>query len=416
MYVHGLGENAGTWDTYDALFDAERQHDGRSPGFTDGSGVAAMATSVSTGTNTSFPSSSGPNTLNIGIGHSMGGLAVREVDRTRTGTIQRFGAMVTVGSPNNGAQIINSIRDGSVTDAMEDACEKLSAGPLSEIPGMVGVFVSGVGNDVICSILSDELLDGIFTNAVAGPSEDDMVVGSPFLTTLNGSAPNVPAISIWGNENSPVHWRVLSSLDTDNASDTKYVEIANLMRNVYNGFYIFHLSKAIVGGFLGFWNPAAWAAAALNAWQAAQWHKGKKWFDRSEGTWNGLTGCTATEMDITITYTTSAYWSFCSCFFTGTAEWQNCVNAYCPNGISNCLQEVSYNQTVIVNDKSDGLLCDQTQLIGGLTGGDIYEARGVNHSEETNTTNGTTDDGSDVIGDTFRLIWNRDDIFGIPPR
>ncbi|MEO1263384.1 MAG: hypothetical protein AAFZ15_31530 [Bacteroidota bacterium] len=416
MYVHGLGENATTWDIYDALFDAERQHDGRSPNFVDGAGVAAMATSVSGGVITGFPGSSGPSTLNIGIGHSMGGLGIREVDRTRTGNTQRFGALVTVGSPNNGAQIINSVRDGSVTDAMEDACEKLSAGPLSEIPGMLGVFVSGVGNDVICSILADELLDGLITNAVAGPSEDDMVVGSPFLGTLNGAAPNVPAISIWGNENSPVHWRLLSSFDTDNANDTKYVEIANLMRNIYNGFYILHLSKAIVGGFLGFINPAIWAAAAVHAWQASQWHKGKKWFDNSESIWNGLTGCVATEMDITITYTTSAYWSFCSCFSTGSQDWIDCVDFHCPNGISNCLEEVSYTQTIIVNDKSDGLLCDQTQLIGGLASGDVYEAKGVNHNEETNTTNGTTDDGSDVIGDTFRAIWDRNDIFGIPPR
>jgi hypothetical protein len=143
MYVHGRGGDASKWDIYDALFDAERQHDGRSPGFTNGSGVPTMATSVSGGVITNFPGSSGPNTLNIGIGHSMGGLAVREVDRTRTGPYQRFGAMVTVGTPNNGAQIINSIRSGDVTDATENACEKLSAGPLSEIPGIAGVFVSG---------------------------------------------------------------------------------------------------------------------------------------------------------------------------------------------------------------------------------------------------------------------------------
>jgi hypothetical protein len=275
----------------------------------------------------------------------------------------------------------------------------------------------GVGNDIICSILSDELLDGIFTNAGSGPSEDDMAVGSPFLTTLNANAPTVPTISIWGNENSPVHWRLLSSFSTDNSNDTKYVEIANLMRNIYNGFYISHLTQAIVGGIFGFWNPAAWAAAVLNGWQAAQWHKGKKWFDRSEGIWNGLTGCTATEMGITITYTTSAYWSFCSSFSTGSEEWQECVDFNCPNGIANCLEEVTYTQTVIVNDKSDGLLCDQTQLVGGLASGNIYEARGVNHSEETNTTNGTTDDGSDEMRKVFNSIWNRSDIFfHIDPR
>ncbi len=413
IWVHGLGEDGTTWDIYDNLFDAERQIDGRSRPYNDGSGVAAFATSVSGGITTDFPGTSGTNTTNIGIGHSLGGLAVRELDRTRTGTTRRLGGLITIGTPNDGAPIVASIRNGDVTDVMNDACERLSAGPFTAIP-YVGVVVQGVSNNIICNILANEVLDGIFQNQATGPSFDDVVEGSGLLTTLNGSAPNIPAISIRGNENSPVHWRLLSSFDTGNSDDTKYVEIANLMRNIYNGFYIYHLSAAVVGGIFGFINPAAWIAAAIHAWKASQWHKGKKWFDQSESIWNGLIGCTGGFQDVTVSYTTQVV--NCNCFgYTGSQPWIDCVMNMCGGSLNGCWQTVTYTTSIAVNNSSDGLFCDQTQLINGLPSGNYYEAKGVNHMEETNTTNGTTNSGNDEVADKFRGIFgDRTDIFFIP--
>ena len=203
IWVHGLGEDGTTWDIYDNLFDAERQIDGRSREYNDGAGVAAFANAVNNGITTDFPGTSGPGCINIGVGHSLGGLAIRELDRTRTGNNRRLGGLITIGTPNDGAPIVNSIQNGDVTDVMNDACERLSAGPFSEIP-YVPVVVQGVSNNIICNILSNNLLDGIFQTQAAGPSPADAAVGSPFLTTLNSSSPNIPAISIRGNENSPV--------------------------------------------------------------------------------------------------------------------------------------------------------------------------------------------------------------------
>lgn len=418
MYVHGWGEDDTTWDIYDSLFDLERQHDGRSPEFIDNSGGAMFANGVSAGVNNNFPGTTGPNTLNIGIGHSFGGLAVREVDRrVGTGGPQRFGAFITVGSPNNGAQIINSIRAGDVTDAMDDACEQLSAGPLVEpIPFVYVQAASGVvTNDVLCRLMSDLYLDGVFQDEVDGPSGDDMEVGSDFITALNNTPPNVPSISIWGNENSPVHWRLVSSMATGNDTDDRYVKVANTMETIYAVYFYYHSAQAVVGGVFGIFFPPTWVVAIYHGYQATQWNKGRKWFDQSEGIWNGLIGCTGQQQDLTVSYTTLSV--DCTCYGpTGTEPWIDCVMNLCGGSLNGCYQTITTTISVTVNDKSDGLLCDQTQILDGLPAANIFEAKGVNHNEETNTTNGTTDDGSDVIGDTFREIWDRSDIFRIEPR
>ena len=46
---------------------------------------------------------------------------------------------------------------------------------------------------------------------------------------------------------------------------------------------------------------------------------------------------------------------------------------------------------------------DDTQLIPGLPGQKIYEARGVNHLQEINATSMQPDEMEEV----FNLIWNR---------
>ncbi|MGB4847718.1 MAG: hypothetical protein WBP41_07340 [Saprospiraceae bacterium] len=412
-WVHGLGEDETTWDIYDNLFHMERQMIGSSRDYSTSFGVASFATAVSSEILSVFPNTSGPATQNIGIGHSLGGLAIRELDRTRTESNRRLGGLITIGTPNDGATIVTSIRNGDVTRASQDACERLAAGPLSEVP-FVGVIVQSISNDVLCDMLANDVLDGLFQDQATGLSINDVVIGSDLLTKLNSNPPNIPAISIRGNENSPVHWRILSSFDTDNEDDQKFVEIAGLMRSIYNGFYTYHLSRSIVTGILGFFNPLLWIKTVHNAWQATQWHRGKKWFDQSESIWNGLIGCTGDEQEVTVTQITGVD---CDCFgYTASPAWLECLNELCNGNINECWHTVTYTTNIIVNNSSDGLFCDQTQLIDGLPPDNYYEAKGVNHSEETNTTHGTTDDGSDVVKITFGEIWERIDVFGIPTR
>lgn len=411
LWVHSLGENAQTWAIYNEIFNTERQINGLSNSYVVNQGIPAFANNIAAVISANFPGTIGVQTQNIGIGHGLGGLALRELARTRTGGNKSLQGLITVGSPNEGAPIINSIRNGRVLAATTDACVRLQAGPRSESP-FRNVSVSGVPSSVLCGIMSSNFLNPLFQNQANNPSVDDIVPESSFLTTLNSNAPSIPAISIRGNENSPVHWRLLSSFISNNANDTEYVQRAMLMREYYNTSYIYNLSLAAVTGIFSFFNPVFAKFTAMHLFRAIEWNKGKKWFDQSENIWNGLIGCTGERVTRTVSFTGNV----CNGFTTGTPQWVNCLQNQCGGMIENCIQTISYSFSILVNNSSDGLLCDQTQLIDGLPDDNYYEARGVNHMEQTNTTNGTTADGRDVMRDIFNLIWSRTDEFATPTR
>jgi hypothetical protein len=63
----------------------------------------------------------------IGIGHSMGGVAFREIARrTAPGFVD---AVVTVGSPLNGAEISDALFDGTASGYFRHGVEELQKGP-----------------------------------------------------------------------------------------------------------------------------------------------------------------------------------------------------------------------------------------------------------------------------------------------
>jgi hypothetical protein len=63
----------------------------------------------------------------------------------------------------------------------------------------------------------------------------------------------------------------------------------------------------------------------------------------------------------------------------------------------------------VKDDPSDGLMCKYAQIMDGND--KLYEGKGVNHREQTNTSQMNTENGTDVIYDIFNLIWDRFDVF-----
>jgi outer membrane protein assembly factor BamB len=51
--------------------------------------------------------------------------------------------------------------------------------------------------------------------------------------------------------------------------------------------------------------------------------------------------------------------------YTGSQPWIDCVMNLCGGSLNGCWQTVTFTTTITVNNSSDGLFCDQTQLIGG---------------------------------------------------
>lgn len=136
IWVHGLGGNASSWEHYNDIFDNERDINSLRQTYDTGFGISNMANQVILSIDNYYAHKS-HNPNNLAIGHSMGGLAIRDADRITHNTGNRFGGYITVTSPNYGAPISNSLTDGSVVCAAQNALSKITAGPISEniMPG-----------------------------------------------------------------------------------------------------------------------------------------------------------------------------------------------------------------------------------------------------------------------------------------
>jgi pimeloyl-ACP methyl ester carboxylesterase len=370
-WLHGLGENGNTWNAMEAIFVAERNSftnaTSISPGFPSLNGLGAATNAVSP----VLP----PDNNSIVIGHSMGGIVARDIDLNNPGQI---GGVISVGTPNNGAAISNSLANGDVDRAINFACNALLAGPSSEIP-LVGILIQAITPPIICSILSEEVVTPLIGNQ-NNQSAMDLAVGSGVITGMAGGISGIPQISIWGNERSPVHWRLASSIVSNNANDVALVNVAEDFRSVYNTFFIGHTSVAIASGILGSLFPPLLAVTAKESFSAVQWKRGVRWFDNSEGYWNQLIDCGSTRTETITVYQSGEV--DCDCLgYAGSAAWVACVDEYCNPYPVNCTQEpIHYTVEIIINGASDGFICEDSQI--GPVATDIYEARGANHFEQ----------------------------------
>ncbi len=405
-WVHGLGEGQDTWAIYEAIFTAERCMNGyRAPGYTTGSGIQVFANQVSNRANSStgFPRISNPRS--IAIGHSMGSLAIRRVDQmdhTPNINSKRFGGIITVGGPNKGAGLVNSYEDGQVAYVFNDACNKLAAGPISELPFVLSLVANGWVREDVCDYLEDSVINPFLEDETGLPNATELKQNSEQINNINMYTSTVPRISIWGNETGPVHWRIASSFATQNQNDFLLVAVTDGLRGQYELQRHNNQMRGIISIIFGFWRPQSWFSSSVYFYRGTQWKKGRDWFDRSENLWNGLTRCHRWE---TTSFTTT--YNPCMQFTTGTTPWINCLNATCPGNWAGCFYPTTYTTSVFVRRPSDGFVCDDSQILDGLPTGNVYEARGVNHSEETNTTHGNTLLGNDEMQDKLREIWTR---------
>lgn len=408
VWVHGLGDNASAWQHYNQIFDNERAEftnaSSLRTSYYTGAGINYAAYQVINSVNyNSYYSSTGTthDSRNIGIGHSMGGLMIRDVDRLNGNGNKNFGGYVTVATPNYGAPIANSLLDGSVANAATDACQKITAGPVAELlPLPLAIAGNLYTNDLCDSFVDNQLISSL---QGAPTSISDLRVGSPTINAINNYTdnvnPNVPRISIWAEENSPVHWRLLSSDLYGN--DQQFVDLVASARGVYQTKYIIHLTTSIACGVGGFWNPACWVMSANHGYKAAQWKKGRNWIDDSENIWSALIKTTRREQhqfweevfipdpdyDECITYLDEEYpWPY-DC---GTFEYQWVTH------------------WVSVNYPSDGFLPQYTQELQGIPLDNRYKVEGANHLEVLDM---SASSQGDVTKQRLDEIFNRPDWF-----
>ena len=390
-WVHGLDGNASSWQHYNQIFDNERNLNSLRTTYNTENGITNSANQVINSMNTRYGNNTNGanNPQNLGIGHSMGGLMLRDTDRITANGTKKFGGYITVTSPNYGAPISNSLIDGSVENAAENACNKLVDGPAAQLFSLPWGIVSNLATNVLCDkFIDNDLVQGLQGSPI---TNNDLRVGSPTINAINNYDTNLPRISIWAEENSPVHWRMISSSIYGN--DTQFVNTVNTARGVYNGFYVYNTSLAVVTGVFGFWNPFVWGATALYGYRATQWKKGRNWIDDSENIWSSLIKTTKLEPQ--------TYWSyeFIPCPYWVPNPGPNC-------GYRGWKQRTRY---VSVNYPSDGLLPQYTQELQDISNGNRYKVNGANHLEVRNMT--TDGNGVDETAVEFRKIFDRFDWF-----
>ncbi len=408
-WAHGLGEGGqDVWSFYRSIFTTERQMDGHESDYSSSVGVNSASTEVKN----EWISNSNVNPTsanNIGIGHSLGGIVLRDIERDFPATF--FGGIITVGSPNKGADIVNSIDNGKLTEAIKDGTSRMTAGPLAELASLLGPlypFLSSFVNPLIDDAILAQIV-GPISNIKGTQSFTDLAANGTYINTLNSNNSNIPRISIWGTEQSPVHWRIASSFASDRENDKTFVDLANGVEAIYTGFALTNSAQTLLGGIGCIFNPFACISAINHAQRAIKWNKGRVWLRQSEDMWLELINCN--EFSSSINETTvliDNYQEHCAGFMTGSPEWVACIYEWCDGDVGNgCMEEVTLTNYVFTGLKSDGLLCGSTQIGDNIAQGDRFEAMGVNHAEETNTSSGTTLNGNDEMQRIFNLIWDR---------
>ena len=287
-WVHGLNASERYWEEQRNLFEAERRINGNAS--SNGDAVFGFATTNPVGTIRAYPTNEGVEPFatrvqasintgvpGIGIGHSMGGLAVREVSLRNPNA---FRGMVLCGAPLRGAKVMNSIRNGQAGSFLANAIWQISRGPLAQL-GTGGVVVYAVAGVTIPQLGAE--LQARFLGDYGEQTEIDLSEESPYLNRVNSfQGAQVPHVLLWGDENSPVQFRGWSSdrsyvnvgplTPWRPGDDEHYVRIFNTLADTYAAAGVINLAAAISNAI--YFN---FGATAYFGWVSYQWFAGKNY-------------------------------------------------------------------------------------------------------------------------------------------
>jgi len=408
-WLHGLGDDESAWQHYASIFEAERRMNSSRPRYFSSTGVISSTNTIS-GLILSNPQ-------NIGIGHSMGGTVLRNLDRVSPSSSRKINGLITLGSPNSGAGIANSFDDNSLNSASQNACNDLSAGPLTELFGIPWnvanlSFSSAIGANLSTNKICELLITNDLLSQYAGSAQAraDLKMGSPFLSQIDNYSSSIPRLSMIAQENSPVHWRLLSSTITrnsNNPSDQLLPDAITGVEVIYNGFFVAKTAGTIVNAILGFINPVLFVKAAINANKAVQWKKGVDWLNDSETIWNGLTKSSRMESE--------KYWVWTWIPCETIPGKQLLIDDIGRDRDQSCGEWgfVERTRQVMVHYPSDGFIPSYSQDIASLPASNRYFIQGANHIEVLNMSRSKQNgQPNDATKDQFNSVFDfRRDIF-----
>lgn len=384
FWTHGLNDNADFWN--DEYARAERDYRINSSGFTypTNAGVSAYADRIRTG---SYPLR---GSQTIAIGHSMGGVAIREADRDNSSL---YGGMITFGAPLDGARIANEAINGGVDRFIIQSVDNLRRGPIESqaripwqkfIDAVNDVFAGGGFSVLIRTFASAPILDitdeltGGFQQTITNSFDPnnqsviDLAENSSYYNTIRDHSNSKPKIFAWGDEDSPVHARMFVSSITEDEN------FGSLILEGYNQVALGYRSTAdgiTANGFL--W----WCGKTCERKRREKeaWYVGADYLERGwEVAWNQLIDARVLE-----TYTTTELVYDCNTLGVKPIE----IDEICEPKLGGDCGDCGWvTQTVTrtrwVNQPSDGFIKRDSQ-IGRISkwGGQAARLPGVNHLE-----------------------------------
>ena len=181
--AHGLGGSEDSWDAFDEFIQLQC------------SGI--QTTSFQMTSNEGLDTYSeefidqleqfGATSNDIAIGHSFGGINLRNIDTQGT---ENFGGYITVGSAHGGAYLANSFKEGRYSAFIRTACEDVIVEPIVALLDLLP-FIGGLAGyiesqeDLICNGIDDALLNSASMFLGNGDSVEEL--------TITGTVPNLPS-------------------------------------------------------------------------------------------------------------------------------------------------------------------------------------------------------------------------------
>jgi hypothetical protein len=251
----------------------------------------------------------------IAIGHSMGGLTVREMDRQglMPNQTKMFGGFIITGPPIHGSRMPTSFQNGSVQVFFNGLCKEaildptlsmvatlssaFGPSPFATLANTLQIFDTQICDMLFKVVQKSETFASFQTGSINDFSMNADYLDKP-MTGINSFTSATHKVCFMGNENGPVHWRLFSSfINTPNDGtlhDGTHDQIGvNLMQNVED----FELATGITASLLAMnccFEPALWSLVAPLGNMSFQFCDGYFWLLQSESQYNNLIGAFGT--------------------------------------------------------------------------------------------------------------------------
>lgn len=290
-WIHGLNGTEDSWKIYKEAFTPVN---GSMLKYSSDKSITSIAEVVWNENYNQF------NQNTILIGHSMGGLVARELERNHSTKIK---GIITLGTPHQGAHVAKELQNGKLNALARKTFAKVTnslqvstTAFMFTIPGIsfpVIVKTNDVMNklNAAMGVAIGPVVNTVVSSAFNKACSDDLQPGSVFLNRLASRKINVPVLTFASEED---RWQLarvaycqnnyeLLSKDPNVNIDGKFdlggyniLNTANAIVKTVGHVHTGFAAACVVGGF---WYPYLWAASAAHSVAAVNWYSTADYID-----------------------------------------------------------------------------------------------------------------------------------------